>query len=484
MDEVIRRTIASAPNFRTPREFYNRDKNRQNDDRGYKNDRNNDRNDRKDREENSQGGNDNYRRRDDRNYRNGDRSQNSGNNQNWRNNHNGQNNGQNNSRFPPRSPQQQNNNPASGSNAVPQQHQQHNNTIGVIQTNPVPRRQIRFENNEEEEQIRFKKENEEEGRTAFIQSVDMYDKQPTKNYLAGKKQVKKFLKTINVHKTETTEMKVSPLSQSLGLSCSVFGKPFKAYIDTGAEASLVNIGYLMKLVRFTKIDPSLLHFSHWNGGKIKAANGKQLSVFKEVTLPIQRENINVVKGRFVIADHWLPQDILIGPSLLGQLGFSLHDNLKSKTHEFKALPRNPVKTETTHFCGTITHNETKANIPQHQMEINEENPKCPKNADPPKIIILQRPLTENKQQKTKAPAPKQHTGKISTTPPHNRHESSETKFCASGSYREFRRSTPECYDYDSRSWVLSSKLVPLSRIKTTYKNYPHARHKGPTIYEM
>ena len=69
-------------------------------------------------------------------------------------------------------------------------------------------------------------------------------------------------------------MKVSPLSQSLGLSCSVFGKPCKAYIDTGAEASLVNIGYLMKLVKSTKIDPSLLHFSHWNGGKIKAANGK------------------------------------------------------------------------------------------------------------------------------------------------------------------------------------------------------------------
>ena len=219
----------------------------------------------------------------------------------------------------------------------------------------------------------------------------------------------------------------------------------------------------------------------------KAANGKQLSVFGEVTLPIQRESINVVTGRFVIADHWLPQDILIGPSLLGQLGFSLHDNLKSKTHEFKALPRNPVNTETTHFCGTITHKETKANTPQHQMKINEENPTHPKKADPPKIVILQRPrpLTENKQRQTKAPAPKQHSGKISTTSsPHSCHESSESKFYASGSYKEFRHGTPEYYDYDLRPWMCSSKLVPLSRIKNQFYSYANVRHKGPTIYEM
>ena len=48
------------------------------------------------------------------------------------------------------------------------------------------------------------------------------------------------------------------------------------YIDTCAEVSLVNIGFLMELVKTTKIDPSLLHFSHWNGRKIKAANEKQL----------------------------------------------------------------------------------------------------------------------------------------------------------------------------------------------------------------
>ena len=70
---------------------------------------------------------------------------------------------------------------------------------------------------------------------------------------------------------------------------------------------------------------------------------------------------------------------------------------ESKTHEFKALPRNPVNIETTHFCGTITHNETKVNIPQRQMETNDGNLKHPENADPPKIVILQRPLTGNKQ---------------------------------------------------------------------------------------
>ena len=134
-------------------------------------------------------------------------------------------------------------------------------------------------------------------------------------------------------------------------------------------------------------------------------------------------------------------------------------------HEFEALPRNPVNTETTHFCGTITHNETKANTPKRQMEIKEENPTHPRKADPPKIVILQRPrpLTENRQQKTKAPAPKQHSGKISTTSsPHSCHESSESKFYASGSYKEFRRYTPEYNDYDSRSWILASQLVPLS----------------------
>ena len=184
--------------------------------------------------------------------------------------------------------------------------------------------------------------------------------------------------------------------------------------------------------------------------KNQGRNGKQLSVFGEVILPIQRENINVVTGHFVIADHWLSQDILIGPSLLGQLGFSLQDNLKAR------------HTNLRHFHVNPTH---------------------PKKADPPNVVILQRPLTENKQQKTKAPAPKQDNKKISTTPsPHSRHESSESKFCASCSYKETYRSTPVCNN--SRPWLCSPKLVPLSRIKSTYKNYPHARHKGPIIYAM
>ena len=98
---------------------------------------------------------------DDRNYRNGDRSQNQGNNSNWRNNQSNQNIHQNNYRpnnhFPQRSQQQQqNNNHASGSNAVPQQQQQHNNTRGTIQTNPVSRQQIRFENDKEEKLSAFK----------------------------------------------------------------------------------------------------------------------------------------------------------------------------------------------------------------------------------------------------------------------------------------------------------------------------------------
>ena len=66
------------------------------------------------------------------------------------------------------------------------------------------------------------------------------------------------------------------------------------------------------------------------------------------------------------------------------------------------------------------------------MEINDGKLKHPKNVDPPKIVIMQRPLTKNKQRKSKVLANKQHAVKISTTPsPHSRHESPESKFCAS-----------------------------------------------------
>ena len=105
------------------------------------------------------------------------------------------------------------------------------------------------------------------------------------------------------------------------------------------------------------------------------------------------------------------------------------------------------------------------------MEINDET------------LIMQRPLTGNKQRKTKTPARKQHSGKISiTASPHSRREWSESKFCASCSYREIHRSTQVCNG--SQPWTYFLQPVPHSRIKNQFHSYANVRYKGPTIYEM
>lgn len=177
-----------------------------------------------------------------------------------------------------------------------------NNTVNTVQqTNQL--RQI-------EDLSSASNRNDQE--TFFVSGVGMYDNTPDKKQLSSKKCIKKFLKSIDVHKIQTTEMKNSPHSQSFRLNCTIFGESCKALIDTGAEASLVNIDYLMKVVKNSKIEPSVLHYSHYDNATIKAANGKQISVLGEVTLPILRENIGAVNSRFIIARCGLPKDILIG----------------------------------------------------------------------------------------------------------------------------------------------------------------------------
>ena len=110
--------------------------------------------------------------------------------------------------------------------------------------------------------------------------------QPTPGLNKYGKMVHDFLDYINAHDSETKEMMDFPHGQSMSINFTCFGQKGEALIDIGCEVQLVHLDFLIDVVRNSRVDPKLLHYSRWRGGEIGSAAGTPIHPLGEVTLPI------------------------------------------------------------------------------------------------------------------------------------------------------------------------------------------------------
>ena len=133
---------------------------------------------------------------------------------------------------------------------------------------------------------------------------------------------------------------LSALGRNHLLVGSIFGQPIKALIDTGAQASVIGVEFLFKLIKEGKVTLKDLHYNADSGVTIHSATGHKLRDFGEVVIDFVRRVGRSAKLKLIVAELNDDIPVILGPAALNQLSFALYDKDTKKVGEFQCMSEN------------------------------------------------------------------------------------------------------------------------------------------------
>ena len=133
---------------------------------------------------------------------------------------------------------------------------------------------------------------------------------------------------------------LSALGRNYLLVGSVFGQPIRALIDTGAQASVIGVEFLFRLIKEGNTTLKDLHYNADSGGTIHSATSHKLRDFGEVVIDFVRRDKRSAKLKLIVAELNDDIPIILGPAALNQLQFALYDKDTKSVGDFQPMHEN------------------------------------------------------------------------------------------------------------------------------------------------